>query len=102
MQQHWSDEELVQRLKQRDPFALETLCFRYAHRLFYEIRLVWQGGGVAQDAEECVNDLLLAVWQEIETFDATREPLQTWLIRRAAALAQDRQPHFSHQQAPKK
>src|ERR1700692_4396804 len=70
VRQSWSDEDLAQRLQQRDPEALETLISRYSREVFYFIRLVLDGVGVAQDAEECVNDLFVAVWQEIGSFDA--------------------------------
>ena len=78
VRQSWSDEDLAQRLQQRDPEALETLISRYSREVFYFIRLVLDGVGVAQDAEECVNDLFVAVWQEIGTFDAERGALRTW------------------------
>src|SRR5436305_1913284 len=68
----WSDDDLAQRLMERDPEALETLIARYSRELFYFIRVVLDGIGVAQDAEECVNDLFVAVWQEIDTFYAKR------------------------------
>src|SRR5213080_2956632 len=62
LRQDWSDDDLAQRLHERDPEALETLISRYSRELFYFIRLVLDGVGVAQDAEECVNDLFVAVW----------------------------------------
>ena len=51
MRQEWSDEDLVQRLHERDPEALETLISRYSREVFYFIRLVLHGVRVAQDAE---------------------------------------------------
>ena len=69
VRQNWSDEDLAQRLQQRDPDALETLISRYSREVYYFIRLVLDGIGVVQDAEECVNDLFVAVWQEIDTFE---------------------------------
>ena len=90
VRQSWSDEDIAQRLQQRDPEALETLISRYSREVFYFIRLVLDGVGVAQDAEECVNDLFIAVWQEIETFDPERGTLRTWLTMRAKYIALDR------------
>ena len=83
VRQEWSDDDLVQRLHERDPEALETLISRYSREIFYFIRLVLDGIGVAQDAEECVNDLFVAVWQEIDSFDPGRGTLRTWLTMRA-------------------
>ena len=95
----WSDEELTLRLSAKDPEALKTLISRYSRELFYFIRLVLDGVGVAQDAEECVNDLFIAVWQEIHTFDSSRGALRTWLTMRAKYIALDRRRQLSRRQA---
>ncbi|GCE11324.1 DNA-directed RNA polymerase sigma-70 factor [Tengunoibacter tsumagoiensis] len=94
----WSDEDLAQRLHEKDPEALETLISRYSREVFYFIRLVLDGVGVAQDAEECVNDLFVAVWQEIDTFDITRGALRTWLTMRAKYIALDRRRQLCRRQ----
>ena len=98
VRQSWSDEDLAQRLQKRDPEALETLISRYSREVFYFIRLVLDGVGVAQDAEECVNDLFVAVWQEIDTFDAERGTLRTWLTMRAKYIALDRRRQLCRRQ----
>ena len=95
----WSDDDLARRLLERDPEALETLIFRYSREVFYFIRLVLDGIGVAQDAEECVNDLFVAVWQEIDTFDVDRGTLRTWLTMRAKYIALDRRRQLCRRQA---
>src|SRR6267154_775582 len=98
VRQDWSDEELAQRLLERDPDALETLISRYSREVFYFIRLVLDGVGFAQDAEECVNDLFVAVWQEIDSFDPERGTLRTWLTMRAKYIALDRRRHLIRRQ----
>lgn len=95
----WSDDDLALRLHERDPEALEALISRYSREIFYFIRLVLDGIGVAQDAEECVNDLFVAVWQEIDTFDANRGTLHTWLTMRAKYIALDRRRQLCRRQA---
>ncbi len=94
----WSDEELAQRLHERNPEALETLISRYSREVFYFIRLVLDNVGVTQDAEECVNDLFVAVWQEIDTFDSDRGTLRTWLTMRAKYIALDRRRQLCRRQ----
>ncbi|EFH87081.1 DNA-directed RNA polymerase sigma-70 factor [Ktedonobacter sp. SOSP1-85] len=94
----WSDDDLARRLHERDPEALETLITRYSREVFYFIRVVLDGIGVAQDAEECVNDLFVAVWQEIDTFDASRGTLRTWLTMRAKYIALDRRRQLCRRQ----
>lgn len=98
VRQSWSDEDLAQRLQQRDSEALETLISRYSREVFYFIRLVLDGVGVAQDAEECVQDLFTAVWWEIGTFDAERGTLRTWLTMRAKYIALDRRRQLCRKQ----
>jgi RNA polymerase sigma factor (sigma-70 family) len=94
----WSDDDLAQQLHERNPDALETLIARYSREMYYFIRLVLEGIGVAQDAEECANDLFVAIWQEIETFDVNRGTLRTWLTMRAKYIALDRRRHLSRRQ----
>ncbi len=94
----WSDDDLALRLRERDPESLETLISRYSREIFYFIRLVLDGIGVAQDAEECVNDLFVAVWQEIDTFDSGRGTLRTWLTMRAKYIALDRRRQLCRRQ----
>ena len=98
VRQDWSDDDLAQRLHERDPEALETLISRYSREIFYFIRVVLDGVGVAQDAEECVNDLFVAVWQEIDTFDSARGTLRTWLTMRAKYIALDRRRQLCRRQ----
>jgi RNA polymerase sigma-70 factor (ECF subfamily) len=98
VRQNWSDEELAQKLQEHDPDALETLISRYSREVFYFIRLVLDGIGVTQDAEECVNDLFVAVWQEIDTFDPERGTLRTWLTMRAKYIALDRRRQLCRRQ----
>src|ERR1700682_1150078 len=97
--QSWSDEDLAKRLQERDLEAFETLISRYSREIFYFVRLVLDGIGVAQDAEECVNDLFITVWQEINTFDSERGTLRTWLTMRAKYIALDRRRQLSRRQA---
>src|SRR5579875_2588477 len=97
IRQNWSDEDLARLLRERNPEALETLIARYSRELFYFIRLVLDGVGAAQDAE-CVYDLFLVVWQEIDTFDAERGTLRTWLTMRAKYIALDRRRHLLRRQ----
>ncbi|HZT98507.1 MAG TPA: sigma-70 family RNA polymerase sigma factor [Ktedonobacteraceae bacterium] len=98
LRQNWSDEDLALKLRERDPEALETLISRYSREVFYFTRLVLDGIGVAQDAEECVNDLFVAVWQEIDTFDSARGTLRTWLTMRAKYIALDRRRQLCRRQ----
>jgi RNA polymerase sigma factor (sigma-70 family) len=90
VQDDWADQVLRRGLLARDAQALEALISRYAREVAYFIRVVLDGVGTVQDAEECVNDLFVAVWEDAESFDPARGTLRTWLMMRAKYLALDR------------
>jgi RNA polymerase sigma-70 factor (ECF subfamily) len=94
VQDCWDDQSLYPRLLARDARALEALISRYSRELTYFVRMVLAGVGTAQDAEECVADLFMTVWDEIEDFDRRRGSLGAWLSMRAKYLALDRRRHI--------
>ncbi len=99
MQEHWPDDALWQGLATRDARALEALILRYSREVAYFVRMVLEGVGTAQDAEECVSDLFIAAWEEIDTFDPARGTLRTWLTMRAKYLALDRRRQLQRRHA---
>jgi RNA polymerase sigma-70 factor (ECF subfamily) len=99
VQEHWPDDTLWQGLATRDPRALEALILRYSREVAYFVRMVLEGVGTAQDAEECVSDLFIAAWEEIDTFDPARGTLRTWLTMRAKYLALDRRRQLQRRSA---
>ena len=84
------DDVLYKRLIERDSRALEALIRRYSREMSYFTRLMLDGVGTPQDVEECINDLFVAIWQEIESFDPARGSLRTWMTMRAKYIALDR------------
>ena len=99
MHYDWPDDTLYTGLIERDPRALEALIRRYSREMSYFIRLVLDGVGTPQDAEECANDLFVAVWQEIASFDAARGSLRTWVTMRAKYIALDRRRQIQRRQS---
>src|SRR5689334_13465745 len=98
VRQDWSDDDLAQRLRERDHEALETLISRYSREMLYFIRMVLDRVGAMQDAEECLYDLFMAVWNEIDTFDPGRGTLRTWVTMRAKFIALDRRRQLMRRQ----
>src|SRR5690349_5008632 len=97
----WQDEQqIIQGLRARDPLSLETLIHHYSRELFYFARLILAGAGAAQDAEECLNDLFVTVWQEFDSFDPARGSLRTWLTMRTKYIALDCRRHLLRRQPP--
>ena len=99
MQDNWPDDTLWKGLVTRDARALEALILRYSREVAYFVRTILEGVGMAQDAEECVNDLFIAVWDDIDSFDPSRGTLRTWLTMRAKYLALDRRRQLQRRQA---
>jgi RNA polymerase sigma factor (sigma-70 family) len=86
----WRDEQrLIHGLRVHDPLSLEALINQYSRELFYFACLILAGVGAAQDAEECLNDLFMTVWQEFDSFDPARGSLRTWLMMRTKYIALD-------------
>jgi RNA polymerase sigma factor (sigma-70 family) len=94
----WPDHALYAGLMERNSHALEALMRRYSREMSYFIRLVLEGVGTAQDAEECANDLFVAAWQEVDAFDPERGSLRTWLTMRAKYIALDRRRQIQRRQ----
>ncbi|MEO7001677.1 MAG: sigma-70 family RNA polymerase sigma factor [Ktedonobacterales bacterium] len=99
MQDDWSDDALYTGLTKGEPLALEALMARYSREISYFIRLVLDGVGTPQDAEECASDLFVTVWQEITSFAPERGSLRTWLTMRAKYIALDRRRQIQRRQA---
>lgn len=99
VQDEWPEDALYAGLVARDSQALEALIQRYAREITYFIRLLLNGVGTAQDAEECASDLFVTAWQEIESFTPARGSLHTWLTMRAKYIALDRRRQLQQRQA---
>lgn len=79
------ERELVQKLNERSPEAMEAMQTRYGPLMRYII------GGILPEGperEECFNDVSLQVWENISAFDPAKSHFTTWLtaVTRNAAL----------------
>ncbi|MGH2502367.1 MAG: sigma-70 family RNA polymerase sigma factor, partial [Ktedonobacterales bacterium] len=99
VQDDWPDDALYAGLVERDAQALEALIRRYTREITYFIRLLLNGVGTAQDAEECAADLFVIAWQEIKSFSSSRGSLHTWLTMRAKYIALDRRRQLQRRQS---
>jgi RNA polymerase sigma factor (sigma-70 family) len=95
----WPDDAIYSGLVARDTRALEAVMKRYSREMSYFIRVVLDGVGTSQDAEECASDLFIVVWQDIGSFDPARGSLRTWLTMRAKYIALDRRRQVQRRQA---
>jgi len=97
--EEWTDEALYKGLVAREARALEALIRRYSREMSYFIRIVLEGVGTLQDAEECANDLFIAAWREIDSYDPARASLRTWLTMRAKYIALDKRRQVQRRHA---
>lgn len=71
------DEELMDRLVERDMSAFEALYDRYADLVYsVSLRVV----GEAHVAQDVTQDVFLRVWRAPDRFDHTRGKFVTWLL----------------------
>lgn len=76
------DSQIIALLQKRDETALEQLRAAYGGLCF---RIAEQMLGSRQDAEECVSDMLLAVWNSVPPQEPhSLEAYAVTLVRRAA------------------
>jgi RNA polymerase sigma-70 factor (ECF subfamily) len=84
---------LVERLRNRDEDALETLMLRYAARVY---RLAHGITRSAMDAEEVVQDVFGKLFRAIDAFDE-RAALATWVYRIATNEALNKRRGKRHE-----
>jgi RNA polymerase sigma-70 factor, ECF subfamily len=80
------DQEVVERLRRRDPQALAELYDRYARPVYALILRVVRDAAIAEDL---VQETFLRVWNRVHGFDAVRGALAPWLLAVARNLAID-------------
>lgn len=73
-------------IQRRDPAALAQLYDQTADRLYGLIHCLLNN---AQDAEDVLSELFLAVWHEPQRYDATRGQVIAWLMVMARSRALD-------------
>lgn len=101
------EEDLIRALKDHEDAAMDELLARYSPLVRYVIAPILPS---LQDQEECLSEVMLRVWEKIDTFDANSGKWTGWLtaIARNAALnrARGKREHLSlqeeHLQIPSK
>ena len=84
------DEEMIRGIRNRDGAAMAALMAAYTRLLWKVAGEVLCGAGGEADAEECIADVYIALWERPESFDPTRGTLKSWLCMTARCKAIDR------------
>lgn len=79
------DKSILQLLFDRTEAVFEALAQRFGHRLTQTARNILDSN---EDAEECVNDTYLAIWNAIPP--AKPDPLAPYVYRTGKNIALDR------------
>ena len=81
-----NDQELIERLRRRDPDAMSDLYDRYSRIVYSVILRVVRNASVA---EELAQETFLRAWNRAGDFDAARGKLVPWLLTIARNRAID-------------
>jgi RNA polymerase sigma-70 factor, ECF subfamily len=97
-----TDEELVERARNKDFAAFEQLLDRYEDKIF---RLAYRFVRNESEAKEVLQDTFLSIWRKLDTFKGDAQ-FGSWLYRVAANTAlmrlraQRRHPEVSTEELP--
>src|SRR4051812_24294016 len=97
-----SDEELIERSRQKDFGAFEALLERYEDKVF---RLALRFVRNESDAKEILQDTFLTIWRKLDTFKGDAQ-FSSWVYRVTANAAlmrlrsQRRHPQISTEELP--
>ncbi|OWR28488.1 RNA polymerase subunit sigma-70 [Saccharibacillus sp. O23] len=75
-EQEKRERAIVRRLRKKDERALRELIDLHGGLLAVIVNRYLPGS--PQDREECLDDVLLAIWDHIESFDAKRNTFRQW------------------------
>ncbi len=90
-----NDEKIVNAIKAGDEGAIAQVMDKYSRLLWSVVSAVLKNAGTEQDAEECVADVFISLWQSPGQYDAGRGGLRTWLCIKARSRAIDRYREIS-------
>lgn len=80
-------DKLIGRLKTRDDSAIDDLYNIYFDRVYYYVKRILGTYGTNEDIEECVSDVFLALWKEINKFDVQRGSFDTFVNVKTRTIA---------------
>jgi RNA polymerase sigma-70 factor, ECF subfamily len=81
-----SDQELLDLLRQNDDLGYTVLYDRYAAMLFGVIRRIVTDPA---DAENILQDCFVKIWRNVDSYDANKGKLTTWILNIARNSAID-------------
>ena len=92
------DEKIRRRILSRKEEAIAQVMSQYAKTMWHVACAVLHDTGSPQDAEECVADAFLYLWEHADKFDPARGSLKTFLCVVTRSRAMDRRRKLLRQQ----
>ncbi len=74
------EDRLIRHIRKRKPEALEKIMDKYMDSIYNMAKGILFNIASEEDVEECVQDVFLDVWNNIEKYDAQRGNLKNWLM----------------------
>lgn len=74
-----NEDSFIGELKNKNPKALDYLVNNYSN-LIFKVVISVLGSDKREEAMECLNDVLLKVWEKINYHDESKSKFTSWLI----------------------
>ncbi|MGL6183985.1 MAG: sigma-70 family RNA polymerase sigma factor [Clostridium chrysemydis] len=71
-----TDNDIISKLKTKDPLALEYLLNTYGNFIY---KVSYMSTNNKELSEECVNDVLLKIWNSIDSFNSDHSKFKNWI-----------------------
>ncbi|MGM9549019.1 MAG: sigma-70 family RNA polymerase sigma factor [Faecousia sp.] len=84
------DETVIAAIARRDEQAMGAVIDKFSRLLWPIARAVLENVGCEQDAEECVADAFIYLWEHPDKFDPRKGSLKSWLCIVVRSRAIDR------------
>lgn len=85
-----NDEEMLAAIRHRDGSGMERVMTAYSRLLWKVAAEVLCPLGSEADAEDCIADVYIDLWEHPDSFDPGRGTLKSWLCMRTRCRAIDR------------
>jgi len=83
------EHNFTEQIKKENAKALEFVVENYSNLVFKVVRTVLNSNFHSQNADECVNDVFWAVWNNIKSFDYEKGNFKYWITAIAKYKAID-------------
>lgn len=77
------ENKIIKLIKKRDEKALNYLVDIYSDKVYYIATQILKGYGSKEDIEECVSDVFLSVWNNINDYDNKKSKFETFIFIKA-------------------